>query len=145
MPACVPKPKPVGSTRVASSATLPFEPVELRIHPLTRIRESDGGLGQSIDLYFELLDRWGHGVKAPGTITVELRSVSAGGQREPFQVRSWTVVLTDPATNSAAYDRVTHTYHIVLEDVPAGNGASEIAVHFRASGTRQISSTYELR
>ena len=146
-PACAVRPKPAGSPKNtgAVAGTSAFEPVELRIHPLTRIRESSDGVGHSVDLYFELLDRWGHGVKALGTLTVELRAINAGGQREPFQVRSWTVALSEPGVNSAAYDRVTRTYHIVLEDVPAGSDGSELLARFRGSHGNQIVATYDLR
>jgi len=120
-----------------------FEPVELRIHPLTRLRESPSAAGSAIDLYFELLDRWGHGVKSLGTLTVELRDIGVGGQREPFQVRNWTIVLTDPDLNSEAYDRVTRTYRVVLEDVPSGADDTQLLVRFRG-GSRQISAVYDI-
>lgn len=144
---CSVAPKPTGTSRSAGAGAngAAFEPVELRIHPLTRVRESATSTGSSVDLYFELLDKWGHGVKALGTLTVELRAIGAGGQREPFQVRSWTVALSEPGVNSAAYDRVTRTYHIVLEDVPPGTTGSEVLARFRTTGSRQISATYDLR
>lgn len=144
---CGVTPKPIGASRVSAAGTMrtAFEPVELRIHPLTRLREDPEVPGRSVDLYFELIDRWGHGVKGLGVLTVELRAVSAGGQRDPFQLRTWTVAMTDPAQSSAAFDRVTRTYHLTLADVPSGSSASDLKVRFRTGRGRDLTDTFSLR
>jgi hypothetical protein len=136
--------KPSAAARSVGSGThaAAFEPIELRIHPLTRLRNTDSG--RSVDLYFELLDRFGHGVKSLGTLTVELRATGVGGQREPFQVRTWTVEMVDPAASSAAFDRVTRTYHVTLADVPTGDAGSSVRVRFRTGRGRDVTGTFAL-
>jgi len=144
---CGVTPKPIGVSRAPATGAVAtaFEPTELRIHPLTRLREDPGVPGRSVDLYFELIDRWGHGVKGLGVLTVELRAVSAGGQRDPFQLRTWTVAMSDPAQSSAAFDRVTRTYHLTLADVPSGSSASDLKVRFRTIRGRDLTDSFSLR
>jgi hypothetical protein len=144
--ACSLSVKPTGAARpgISGASAAAFEPVELRIHPLTRLRELPAQPGKSVDLYFELLDRFGHGVKSLGTLTVELRAVGVGGQREPFQVRTWTVEMTDPASSSAAFDRVTRTYHVTLADVPTGEAGSSLRVRFRTGRGRDVTGVFSL-
>lgn len=147
LPACAVSPKPTGADRASASSlrALAFEPVAIRVHPLTRLTQDPGAATRSVDLYFELLDRFDHGVKGLGTLTVELRAASVGGQREPFQLRTWTVSLADPASSSNAFDRVTRTYHITLADVPPGSAPSHLHIRFRTGRGRDLTDSFNLR
>lgn len=134
-----------GQTRRASD---PFEPRTIWVHPLTRI-DADPKTGQPrIDVFFELRDRWNHGVKALGQVVLELyessgpASASRGG---PLQLRVWKVDLTDPDKNAEPYDRVTRTYHLSLADVPAGLPTDrdlELLVRFTTLSGKQLVGRY---
>lgn len=103
-----------------------FEPVALRLHPLTRIvSRQDNHL--RIDAHIELRDAAGDEVKGAGLLVIELvrggGPIMTGGS-SPYVLR-WQTDLSDPAENNRSYDRVTRTYRFELsgetEIVAAGN------------------------
>ena len=136
------------ATGGGQSGADPFEPRAIRIHPLTRIDIDPATGAPRIDVFFELRDRWSHGVKALGQVVLELyetsgpASATRGG---PLQLRVWKVDLTDPDTNAGPYDRVTRTYHLSLADVPPGLPADrdlELLVRFTTLSGEQLVGNY---
>ena len=96
----------------------PFDAAQMRLHPLTRfIQRGDKG-NVVLHAHAEIIDAWGDTAKSLGIFRMELRR---SGLREgdlESAVR-WEVDLRDPATNSARFDRVTQTYLLRLQDLPA--------------------------
>jgi hypothetical protein len=128
----------------------PFEPRELRVHPLTRLEISPETGEPNIELYLELFDRWNHGVKALGTLVIELYETGGpvgaarGGE---LQLKLWKVDLTDPDENAVPYDRVTRTYHLTLADLPAGFSARRdprLSVRFTTTSGEQLITVHRL-
>jgi hypothetical protein len=131
-----------------AGAKEPFEPETIRIHPLTRIDTNPETGAPQVDVYFELRDRWNHGVKALGQVVLELYETPGPGSATrggPLQLRVWKVDLTDPDANAIPYDRVTRTYHISLAGVPTGLPADrdlELRVRFTTLSGETMSGAY---
>ncbi|MDX2131604.1 MAG: hypothetical protein SFY69_06105 [Planctomycetota bacterium] len=97
----------------------PFDPVALRIHPLTHIERGGPGVGPDeclLILHLELSDAYADPVKGLGSLTVELFRPGAGptpGMES--QSRRWAVPnFSDPPANSARFDPATRTYRVPL-------------------------------
>lgn len=129
-----------------------FAPERVRVHGLTRLVSATGTEPSRIDLHMELLDRYGHGVKALGEVRVELYEGSISGDRTregAMQRRLWRLDLRDPAVNAEAFDRVTRTYWLILRDLPEEvlrdpAGVRELQVRFTMPGGREISTIHPL-
>lgn len=146
-----PKPYPVRPTQpVGSEPDNPFAPVEIRIHPLTRlVREQDEDGGSRIEAHIEMLDEVGDGVKGAGQLTIELYRGSGpvAGVGEEDQVQRWTLDLVDRRANAGAYDRVTRTYRVVLTGLPLfikGPEGLTLRVRLTTPAGRQLSSEARL-
>ncbi len=99
----------------------PFPPVELVVHPLSRITTDPDTGDARIEAHFELLDTYGHTVKALGTAALELRVVdrgTSGTSGGPRQLARWTIDMSTPDENARPFDRVTRTYRLTLIDLP---------------------------
>ncbi len=124
----------------------PFEPERLVVLPLTRLMMRGPEGEPAIELLFELVDQYGHGVKALGTVAVELvRGSSARGGRH--QVLVWNVDLTEPSRNAEPYDRVTRAYRIALTDLPDDMPAPEqlsLEVQFTSIEGTRVRGSYRL-
>lgn len=95
----------------------PFEPVALRIYPLTRLERDDRGKPQLV-LHTELKDEWGDTVKGVGALTVQLlRPQGTPADDARAEVR-WDVPLWSAEDNARHYDPSSRTYRIVLGNVP---------------------------
>lgn len=110
-----------GPVSPAGEAESPFAPVQLAIHPLSRVAKDPATGEQRFELYLELRDRWEDSVKWLGEVVIELFRdtppvANAGGGSE--QVKRWRVDLVDTDANVRAYDRVTRTYRLSLVGVP---------------------------
>jgi hypothetical protein len=101
-----------------------FQPMSIRIHPLTReVRtdtQSDVAQTIIIDVHLELFDAWGHPTKALGTIQFELIQGSRTGLQSTSaldeNVYRATIDMTNPQENSTQYyDNATRTYRLYLE------------------------------
>ncbi|HVZ93213.1 MAG TPA: hypothetical protein VG797_01760, partial [Phycisphaerales bacterium] len=121
-----------------------FEPRAVSLHPMTRVvpaRVDAHGkvVGErAIDVYVELLDEAGDGVKGMGTLLFELyRGESAAGE----QLARWSESIADAEKNSARYDRVSRCYRfeLGLEGVDlagaAGRGGAGARLELRARFT----------
>lgn len=122
----------------------------MRAHPLTRIVR-DSGVPVRIEAHAEFFDRWGHTVKALGTLRFELEGAAAGRRPDPMRTASepvrWdSVDLRNPAASSRAFDPATGTYWVRL-DLPAGvvmGGSPVLTAYFTTIEGRRMSSTIEL-
>ncbi|MEM1424821.1 MAG: hypothetical protein AAGH64_12575, partial [Planctomycetota bacterium] len=100
----------------------PFPPETLIVHPLTRLSKDQGTGRTRIEAHFELVDRYGHTVKALGEVVLELRSSDPGTATSaagPRQVARWTKDMRTPDENARPFDRITRTYRLTLADLPA--------------------------
>ena len=94
----------------------PFAAESLGLLSLTRFDIDEDGQ-PVLYCYFELLDAWGHGVKAPGLLTVQMYREGAATQAEPELV--WRADMNDPEANSSLYDEGTRAYRVPLGGVPS--------------------------
>jgi len=100
----------------------PFAPTSMRIHPLTRVTSNPDNPDQiQIDLRIELNDRFGDTTKGIGTIRIKLFPRLSENEKGTSETRLalWTPEFMDVDKNSQLFDRVTRTYHFLL-DVPTG-------------------------
>jgi len=119
-----------------------FRPVAMRAHPLTRIIRENGAPVR-VEAHAEFFDRWGHTVKALGTLRFELEGVADGGASP---VRWEPIDLSRPGASSRAHDPATGTYWVRLE-LPAGTrlgGSPTLRVVFTSSEGVRMSSSIEL-
>lgn len=108
-----------GATRV--EYVNPFEPQRVRVHGLTGLSVSNGE--SRIDAHVELFDAYGQPVKALGVYVFQVYASGGASGDLGQQLQRWVVDLTDPATNAAAFDRVTRTYRLALTDAPPPEAA----------------------
>ncbi|GJM19280.1 MAG: hypothetical protein DHS20C14_14930 [Phycisphaeraceae bacterium] len=109
--------RPASQVRAGWRAPGPFEPVALRVFPLTRLDRDAEGQAQVV-LHVELKDEWGDTVKGAGLLTVQLlrpQGERAGTGKD--EVR-WDVSLWSDEDNARHYDPSSRTYRIVLGEVP---------------------------
>jgi len=122
----------------------PFSPTELRVHPLTRVVVNAQSGRREIEAHVELIDRFGHPVKALGVFNFSL--YRTGGTGDPTeQLMRWTIDLEDPAANAEPYDLVTRTYRVVLAgapDEPRGERGLLLVARMTVLDGRTISSTH---
>jgi hypothetical protein len=106
------------ATLLAQAEANPFTPTTLRIHPLTHVDSLPGGPGGScvIVLHFELKDRYGDSVKAPGLVRVELakpaEGVLAGMESRELTWEMPEFINADE--NFRRFDSPTRTYRVML-------------------------------
>lgn len=106
------------ATLLAQAEPNPFTPVSLRIHPLTHVDSLPGRPGGScvIVLHFELKDRYGDSVKAPGLVRVELAK-PAQGALAGMESRELTWEMPEfinADENFKRFDSPTRTYRVTL-------------------------------
>jgi hypothetical protein len=97
-----------------------LRPVSVRIHPLTRFARTDDGQTELV-CHVELKDRFQQSVKGLGLLRFELYRPGDGSGQGGGEVQEciWSVDLSDPGTNAAAYDDlVTRTYTVRLGSLP---------------------------
>lgn len=118
--ACAVRPQGVyRGVRVDPAALInPFAPVEMQIHPLTRIdRDASGRLW--IICHIELRDVWGDPSKGVGAMQIQLyRPIGARPLGQGIQELKWDVDLSDMERNARLYDPATRTYRLALKDQP---------------------------
>lgn len=138
-------PAPVDEGEVpltAADATLrlaELEPVEMRVHALTRVERGGGGMagasaaGARVLVHLELLDQFGQGVKGLGRVVIELRVRGLVGskteappttdtppQEQPARagaVQRYVRDLSEPKPNADAFDWVTRCYVVPCGDL----------------------------
>jgi hypothetical protein len=104
----------------------PFDPISMRIHPLTHLqraqdvagsateRRPESSLGPRINCFIEFKDRWGDTCKALGMLQVQLyRPALEPGQER--QDAKWDADLSDLAKNADWFDPVTRAYRLQLQ------------------------------
>ena len=95
----------------------PFAPVSVEISPLTRVELWAPG-EPVLAVYLRLVDRWGHGTKAPAEFNVQLFRVSGtSGLAEREDEWTWKMDLREADLNSWAFDS-TGLYRLPLSGVP---------------------------
>ena len=106
------------ATLLANAEPNPFTPASLRIHPLTHVDSLPGRPGGEcvIVLHFELKDRYGDSVKAPGLVRVELAK-PAQGALAGMESRELTWEMPEfinADENFKRFDSPTRTYRVTL-------------------------------
>jgi hypothetical protein len=116
-----------GTTQGQNSFTNhPFDPISMRIHPLTHLqraqdvagsateRRPEASLGPRINCFIEFKDRWGDTCKALGMLQVQLyRPALEPGQER--QDAKWDADLSDLSRNADWFDPVTRAYRLQLQ------------------------------
>ena len=109
----------------ATANESPFAPVQLVVHPLTRVAKDPNTGDERVELHLELRDRWEDSVKWLGSVVIELfcesppiANATTGGE----QLKRWRVELANADSNVMAYDRITRTYRLTLVDLPSDKG-----------------------
>ena len=147
LPACTPDAvgphnaqPPAGELVVVNA----FSPVELRVHPLTRVVLNPQRGANEIEAHLELIDRFGHTVKALGEFNFSL--YRTGGVGDPTeQLMRWSVDLSNPNANAEPYDMVTRTYRLILTGAPTegrGERGLLLVARFTPIDGATISSTH---
>lgn len=109
-----------------SFSSHPFDPVSVRVHPLTHLQRAQDVAGgssgsgakappqQRINVFVEFKDRWGDTCKAVGLLQAQLyRSSSEAGQER--QDATWDADLSDLEKNADWFDPVTRAYRLQLQ------------------------------
>lgn len=106
-------------TRLATAgeAVAALAPASLRVHPLTRL-EPGGRGGWRVVVHLELLDQHGHSGKWLGRAEVGLEPVRGGGDADR-RTRVVTLDWSDAEANAAAFDWISRTYRVALDDLPS--------------------------
>ncbi len=122
----------------------PFEPERVHVHGLTGMTIVNGE--PRINAHIELFDVYGQSVKALGSCVFQLYAGVGSGGDLGEQLNRWVVDLSDPATNAAAYDRVTRTYRVALTDAPPPEAMRGyvLKVQFRSIAGTMISAQHSL-
>ncbi len=120
------------SSRNGALVEAAFEPVRLRIHPLTHVdvagvvatpaSGSAQGTGAVLVLHYELRDQYTDPVKGLGVLRVEVRQQRArilpgevGSDELAGDATTWDVAdLMDASVNSQRFDPATRTYRVAL-------------------------------
>jgi hypothetical protein len=98
-----------------------YSPVRIAVHPLSRFEGSAGERRAVIDV--ELIDAYGHNLKWPGVLRIELSPVDSSAAA----VVGW-IDLTDGEANARVFDTISGCYAV---RVPApGSGGVRVRVRW---------------
>ncbi|MCC6428813.1 MAG: hypothetical protein IT435_18570 [Phycisphaerales bacterium] len=131
-------------------ASHPFDPISMRIHPLTHIQRTEDVAADSaaspkpitgprINCFVEFKDQWGDTCKALGLLQVQLyRPATEPGQER--QDATWDADLTNLDKNADWFDPVTRSYRLQLEipewlGDPAKNNQVKLRLVFTPAST----------
>lgn len=94
-----------------------FGPVELRVHPLTRVTADSAPDGKRmLEIRLELADQFGDVTKGVGKLTFTL---ARAGALTSAVVDRWENSLETPQENKDHWDAITRTY-LFRRELPAG-------------------------
>lgn len=82
-----------------------YSPVRIAVHPLSRFEGTGGERRAVIDV--ELIDAYGHGVKWPGVLRIEVSPVDSSAAA----VVRW-IDLTDGEVNARVFDTISGCYAV---------------------------------
>ncbi|HVS72546.1 MAG TPA: hypothetical protein VHQ47_14920 [Phycisphaerae bacterium] len=99
-----------------------FTPVNVRIHPLSRLVPAAGKEPATLQARLEFTDQFHDVTKAAGAGAFEFFAPAAIGHGP--KLAAWTVDLNDPAANHEHWDAVTRTYLFTLP-LPPGAPADK--------------------
>ena len=137
----------------APSPSTPFEPVAIRVHPLTRrvdplgappmqSASSDGRGRTDLEVRVECLDRDGIETRAVGLLWLELTS---NGTR----LTVGPIDLSDRDLNLQTFETITRTYRVSVRmpdaAIPAADGIVEIDAFLRLPSGPLLRDRHELR
>jgi hypothetical protein len=97
-----------------------YAPVDIRVHPLSRVKFNDTGGEARVEARIELLDQDGFSTRGIGDLKLVLSGSSEMGSHTQVE---WECDLSTVAMNGKQYDCVTRTYlaHLQLvssDDIP---------------------------
>ena len=113
------------------SASWPFWPVKMRIHPLTRVAMDGNSQQLVIEARLEFLDADGHTTKAIGQVLFQLMA-DADELDDAPPLRAWPEQdLRDLKINRTRFDDVTSTYLFPIDVEESDlNGRPELRAYF---------------
>jgi hypothetical protein len=118
----------------------PFRPVEMRIHPLTRLA-TDEDEAVYLEVRIEFRDADGHTTRGLGELIVALHTGGLGNAL----IDSWRQDLTDLSVNAQRFDDVTRTYLLRLRVDPANMPVRpELRAVYHAADGRVLTAEYRL-
>lgn len=119
---------PEGATLPDAAAVIEaFAPVRVEVHPLSRF-EGAGAARRAV-VHVQVLDGYGHDVKWPGLVRVEV--VAGGGGESGGAGAVHSVDLTSGESNARAFDSISRCY-VVRVPAPVGaQGSSGVTVRVR--------------
>lgn len=132
------------AAREDGSLIWPYWPTSIRIHPLTRIRQSDGESPPILDARIEASDGEGMLARAVGILELELIAGHPTAQGQTVMT-AWTFDLNDLAQNRLWFDDVTQTYLLPLElplNLPVG--PRRLAARLIVPGYRDLVASMDL-
>lgn len=141
-------------TRATAPAPDLFQPMRVRLHPLTHyIPSASPGAPASIDAHVELLDRWGLPVRALGALRfiarTDKKQTALIAQSRPSFTGAivWNIDMSNPEQNAFRYyDPITRTYHITLSDPALSllDSPFTLDIVFRAPGAAPRSASRKI-
>ena len=109
---------PAGARPLTGSGMDMFEPVAMRIHPLTRAIPNNPK--ENVEIHLELKDQFGDVAKGVGKVSLELYSYALMGlNHHGKKLATWSGDLSTPEFNKQYWDPITRTYVFHFQADPA--------------------------
>lgn len=120
--------------RLEAEGGWPFWPVEMRLHPLSRLVVGPGQ--RVLEARVEFTDEDDVTSRAYGQLRIDLHPEGQTGRTRPLS--TWEIDLTDAERNRQHFDAVTRTYllRLTLEDVELPDAPELRAYFLSADGAR---------
>jgi len=132
-------PAPSSGASAAPSASWPFWPESMRLHPLTRLALDPETGEQVIECRIEFLDPDGQTSRAVGQLTLQLYPEAGTPTADNLALQTWNQDLRELALNRRQYDVVTRTYLFRLQITqPLPVGADLRAFFLSLDGQRML-------
>ncbi len=118
----------------ATAVVAGYEPARVSVHPLSRLEGS--GAARRAVVHVQVLDMYGHDVKWPGAVRVEVEPTEQSGRGEGAV---HFVDLTQGESNARAFDSISRCY--VVRVPVSGSGGVTVKVRWLlldSSGRAQV-------
>jgi hypothetical protein len=124
LPGCWPDPSDKPPVLVGTGMDM-FGPVELRVHPLTRVTTDNAADGKPlVEIRLEFKDQMGDTTKGVGALAFTLRQA---GALTSTVLDRWEERIDTPRENKAHWDAITRTY-LFRRPLPPGADAGKLVL-----------------